>query len=144
MLQTTALVNEAYMRLNDASRIDFQNRTHFFAISANLMRRILVDFARSRRQKKRQVAIVDAPIDLDRREMHSSQSSADVIGLNDALERLENFDPRGARVVELRFFGGLTVEETAEALRISPKTVKRDWAAAKIWLLSQIKNGGED
>jgi RNA polymerase sigma-70 factor (ECF subfamily) len=67
-----------------------------------------------------------------------------VIGLNDALERLENFDPRGARVVELRFFGGLTVEETAEALRISPKTVKRDWAAAKIWLLSQIKNGGED
>ncbi len=144
MLQTTALVNEAYLRLIDASRIEWQNRAHFFAISANLMRRILVDFARSRRYKKRRASTRDAHLDLDRGQINQFQAGPDIIALDDALQALAAFDPRGARVVELRFFGGLTVEETAEVLAVSPKTVKRDWAAAKVWLLGQMKRGGMD
>jgi RNA polymerase sigma-70 factor (ECF subfamily) len=144
MLQTTALVNEAYLRLIDASRIEWQNRAHFFAISANLMRRILVDFARSRRYKKRWDSTRNAHLDLDRGQIPQVQVGPDIIALNDALQALAAFDPRGARVVELRFFGGLTVEETAEVLAVSAKTVKRDWAAAKVWLLGQMKRGGRD
>ena len=144
MLQTTALVNEAYIRLIDASRVEWQNRAHFFAISANLMRRILVDFARSRRYKKRRAGTLNAPLDLDRGQIPQLQVGPDIIALNDALQALTAFDPRGARVVELRFFGGLTVQETAEVLAVSPKTVKRDWAAAKVWLLGQMKRGGRD
>lgn len=144
ILQTTALVNEAYLRLIDASRVQWQNRAHFFAISANLMRRILVDFARSRRYKKRCVGVPDARIDLGHMQIPQPQPGADIIALNDALEALAAFDPRSAKVVELRFFGGLNVEEVAEVLMVSPKTVKRDWAAAKAWLLREMKRGGED
>jgi len=142
VLQTTALVNEAYLRLIDASRVKWQNRAHFFAISANLMRRILVDFARSRRYKKRRDGTLNPQLDLDRGQIPGLRAGPDIVALNDALQALEAFDPRGARVVELRFFGGLTVEETAEVLAVSPKTVKRDWAAAKVWLLGQLKRGG--
>ena len=139
VLQTTALVNEAYLRLIDANQIEWQNRAHFFAISANLMRRILVDFARTRRYKKRRAGTPDVQIDFNRGQIAQSQPGADVVALDDALQTLETFDPRGAKVVELRFFGGLSVEETAEVLQVSPKTVKRDWAAAKAWLLGEMK-----
>ncbi len=142
MLQTTALVNEAYVRLVDASGVEWRNRAHFFAISAKLMRRILVDFARSRRYKKRRISILEAQVDRNRGQIPQSQDGADVIALHDALEAFEVFDPRGGKVVELRFFGGLSVEETAEVLGISPKSVKRDWAAAKVWLLGEMKRGG--
>ena len=142
MLQTTALVNEAYVRLVDASGVEWQNRAHFFAISAKLMRCILVDFARSRRYKKRRISILGAQVDRNRGQISQSQAGADVIALHDALQALEAFDPRSSKIVELRFFGGLNVEETAEVLGISPKTVKRDWAAAKVWLLGEMKRGG--
>jgi len=142
MLQTTALVNEAYLRLIDASQIQWQNRAHFFAVSANLMRRILVDYARSRRYKKRSATILRSTIDLDKGQIPCEERSSDIIALNDALEALSVFDSRGARVVELRFFGGLSVEETAEVLGVSPKTVKRDWASAKVWLLGELNQGG--
>jgi RNA polymerase sigma-70 factor (ECF subfamily) len=142
MLQTTALVNEAYLRLIDASQVQWKNRAHFFAISANLMRRILVDFARSRRYKKRRAILVHSTIDLNRGQIPDRPAGTDIIALHEALTALAAFDPRGARVVELRFFGGLTVEETAEVLGVSPKTVKRDWGAAKVWLPGQMQRGG--
>jgi len=144
MLQTTALVNEAYVRLIDASKVEWRNRAHFFAISAKLMRRILVDFARSRRYKKRRISILGAQVDLDRERLAQPQQGVDVIALHNALQALEVFDPRGSKVVELRYFGGLSVEETAEVLEVSPKTVRRDWAAAKVWLLDEMKCGGGD
>lgn len=140
LLQTTALVNEAYLRLIDAENVHWQNRAQFFAISAKLMRRILVDFARLHRYKKRRVNITDTPVDLDQ-EQASPQPGIDIIALNDALEALETLDPRGAKVVELRFFGGLNTEETAEVLQVSPKTVKRDWAAARVWLIKEMSYG---
>ncbi len=141
LLQTTALVNETYLRLIDAENVEWQNRAHFFAISAKLMRQILVDFARSRRYKKRRVQITDVQDELDRGEIPKPQPGTDVLALNDALNALEAFDPRGASVVELRFFGGLNTEETAEVLQVSSKTVKRDWAAAKVWLLKEMSCG---
>jgi RNA polymerase sigma factor (TIGR02999 family) len=143
LLQTTALVNEAYMRLIDASQVEWQNRAHFLAISARLMRRILVDLARSRRFKKRRVSLVDTPVESLQGQSPPAQANVDIIELNDALQLLESFDPRGAKVIELRFFGGLSVEETADVLGVSPKTVKRDWAAARVWLLKAMKDGGE-
>ena len=138
MLQTTALVNEAYVRLIDASGVEWRDRAHFFAISAKLMRRILIDFARSRGYKKRQISVLGAPVDLNQGQNPQSQPGVDVIALHDALEAFEAFDPRGSKVVELRFFGGLSVEETAEVLGVSSKTVRRDWTAAKIWLLREL------
>lgn len=141
LLQTTALVNEAYIRLIDVSEVEWQNRAHFFAISAKLMRRILIDFARSRRYKKRRVSIADRQGNLDQERIPQPQPGTDVLALNDALQALEVFDPRGASVVELRFFGGLTTEEIAEVLQVSSKTVKRDWAAAKLWLLREMSDG---
>ncbi len=141
LLQTTALVNETYLRLIDAENVEWQNRAHFFAISAKLMRQILVDFARSRRYKKRRVQITDVQDELDRGQIPKPQPGTDVLALNDALNALEAFDPRGASVVELRFFGGLNTEETAEVLQVSSKTVKRDWAAAKVWLLKEMSCG---
>jgi RNA polymerase sigma factor (TIGR02999 family) len=141
-LQTTALVNEAYLRLADAGNLQWQDRIHFFAISATVMRRILVDFARARRAAKRQAILLRAPVDVDKVEVPAARPDADVLALDDALQSLAGFDPRGARVVELRYFGGLTVEETAEALGVSPKTVKRDWAAARAWLLGELQQGG--
>jgi RNA polymerase sigma factor (TIGR02999 family) len=141
-LQTTALVNEAYLRLVDADNVRWEDRTHFFAISATVMRRILVDFARARLAKKREAILLKAPVDLERLQIAAPQPDADIVALDDALQSLAVFDPRGARVVELRYFGGLTVEETAEVLGVSPKTVKRDWAAARAWLMGELQHGG--
>ena len=139
-LQTTALVNEAYVRLVDASRVEWRDRAHFFAVSANLMRRILVDFARKRRYQKRGGGAVMVALDED--DIPSPQPGPDIVALDEALEALAAFDPRAAGIVELRFFGGLTVEETAEVVGLSPRTIKREWAAAKAWLLGEM-GGGE-
>jgi RNA polymerase sigma factor (TIGR02999 family) len=135
-LQTTALVNEAYVRLVDASRVEWQDRAHFFAVSANLMRRILVDFARMRQYQKRGGGAV--MITLDEDEIPSPQPAPDIVALDAALEQLAVLDPRAAKIVELRFFGGLTVEEAAEVVSLSPRTIKREWAAAKAWLLGEM------
>lgn len=136
-LQTTALVNEAYLRLVDSKRVRWQNRAHFFAIAAQLMRRILVDDARARGALKRgadavHVALGDIPI-------ASPPPDADVLALDEALTRLAALDTRKSQVVELRYFGELSVEETASALRVSPETVMRDWRVAKLWLLRELK-----
>jgi len=136
-LQTSALVNEAYLRLVDAGRIEWRDRAHFFAVSANLMRRILVDFARSRGYQKRGGNV--QKLEFDDARIPSPRRSADLVALDDALTALAEFDPREARVVELRFFGGLSEEETGEALGISSRTVKRDWALAKAWLTRELK-----
>jgi len=139
-LQTTALVNEAYLRLVDASQVAWQNRAHFLAISANLMRRILVDFARSRGYQKRGGNAVK--VEFDEARVPSVGRGAEVVALDEALQALAAFDERGAKVVELRFFGGLTEEETGEVLGVSARTVKREWASAKAWLLREMKGGG--
>lgn len=141
-LQTTALVNEAYLRLVDAANVRWEDRRHFFAISATVMRRVLVDFARARRTTKRGAIRLRSPVDLDQLQIAAPRPDADVVALDDALQSLAGFDPRGARVVELRYFGGLTVEETAEVLDVSPKTVKRDWAAARAWLMGELEREG--
>jgi len=138
VLQTSALVNEAYLRLIDAGEVSWQNRAHFFAISAQLMRRILVEFARSRRRQKRGGGI--APASFDEALTVSAEPRADLVALDDALKALEAIDPRQSQVVELRFFGGLSVEETSEALKVSPETVIRDWRLAKAWLLRTINS----
>ena len=139
-LQTTALINEAYLRLVDASQVTWENRAHFLAISANLMRRILVDFARSRGYQKRGGNVVK--VEFDEARVPSSGRGAEVIAIDDALEALAAFDERGAKVVELRFFGGLSEEETGEVLGVSARTVKREWATAKAWLLREMKGEG--
>jgi len=139
-LQTTALVNEAYLRLVDASQVAWENRAHFLAISANLMRRILVDFARSRGYQKRGGNAVK--VEFDEARVPSVGRGAEVVALDEALQALAAFDERGAKVVELRFFGGLTEEETGEVLGVSARTVKREWASAKAWLLREMKGGG--
>ena len=131
-LQTTALVNEAYLRLIDWKSVRWQNRAHFFGVSAQLMRRILVDFARSRRQAKR--GGETRQVSLDEALVVSHDRAADLVALDDALSALATIDARKSRVVELRFFGGLSVEETAEVLGITPVRVKRDWKRAKAWL----------
>ena len=136
-LQTTALINEAYLRLIDSSRVRWQNRSHFFAVSAQLMRRILVDFARARDKLKRGGDAVQVSLD-DAMEI-PREPSADLIALDDALTTLATFDERKSKVIELRFFGGLSVEETAEVLKVSPATVMRDWGLAKIWLLRELE-----
>jgi RNA polymerase sigma factor (TIGR02999 family) len=134
-LQATALVNEAYMRLVDINKVQWQNRAHFFAMSARLMRRILVDFARSKHYQKRgagaqKVSLDEGLLVLD--------PGRDLVALDDALQALANVDVRKSQVVEMRFFGGLSVEETAEALKVSPETVMRDWKLAKAWLLREL------
>ena len=132
MLQTSALVNEAYLRLIDASQVDWQNRAHFFGIAAQLMRRILVDHARKLRYQKRGG---DAhQVSLDEALVVSEERAADVVALDDALKGLAEIDQRKGQIVELRFFGGLSIEETAEVLKVSPGTVMRDWTLAKAWL----------
>ncbi len=139
-LQTTALVNEAYLRLVDLKRIEWQDRAHFFAIAASFMRRILVDFARSRGYQKRGG---DAKkVSLDASLFVSPEPGADFIRIDEALSALAEFDARKARVVELRFFGGMTEEETAEVLHVSRETVKRDWRLAKNWLLCELTDRG--
>ena len=135
-LQTTALVNEAYLRLIDARQVQWQNRAHFFAISAKLMRRILVDLARQRDYQKRGGAMQQVALD---EALHiGQQRDEDLVALDDALRALAEVDPRKERVIELRFFGGLSVEETAEVLPVSPDTVMRDWRLARVWLLREL------
>ena len=135
-LQTTALVNEAYVRLIDGKQVNWQNRAHFFAVSARLMRRILVDWARSRQSQKRG----DQPqrVTLDEALMLTRGRNEDLVALDEALKSLTEVDPRKSQVVEMRFFGGLSVEETAEVLKVSPDTVLRDWRLAKLWLLREL------
>jgi RNA polymerase sigma-70 factor (ECF subfamily) len=130
-LQTTALVNEAYLRLVDYKRMQWQGRAHFFAASAQLMRRILVEHAR--RQNLKRGAEVPH-ISLEKAATVGDERSADLVALDDALNELARRDPRKVQVVEMRFFGGLSVDETAEVLKVSPVTVRRDWSTAKIWL----------
>jgi RNA polymerase sigma factor (TIGR02999 family) len=139
--QTTALVNEAYLRLVDYKRMQWQDRAHFFAVSAQLMRRILVDHARRHNLKRgagtphvslEEVAVVDG----DR--------AANLVALDDAMNALARHDPRKVQVVEMRFFGGLSVQETAEVLKVSPVTVRRDWSTAKLWLYRELAGGTGD
>lgn len=139
-LQTSALVNEAFVRLVDQKNVRWQNRAHFFGIAAQMMRRILVDYARSQNYAKRgggarQVSLDDGLIVSDER-------SAEVVNVHEALERLAEFDGRKSQIVELRFFGGLSIEETAEVLAVSPGTVMRDWTLAKAWLRREMTNDG--
>jgi RNA polymerase sigma factor (TIGR02999 family) len=141
-LQATALVNEAYLRLVDVNRVRWQNRAHFFAVAAQMMRRILVEFARSRGRQKRggdpqQVMLESVP-------QMADEKSPDLVALDAALCELAKVDTRMSQVVELRFFGGLTVEETAEALSVSPETVMREWKTAKVWLLRQVTESATD
>ena len=136
-LQTTALIHEAYMKLVDQREVNWQNRTHFFGIAAQMMRRILVDYARQRHRAKRGGIAEDLPLE-EAALVVSEERSVDLVALDEALTRLAEFDERQARIVELRYFSGLTIEETAEVLRISPATVKSDWNVAKAWLRHEI------
>jgi RNA polymerase sigma-70 factor (ECF subfamily) len=135
-LQTTALVNEVYLRLLGSGEVSWQNRSHFLAVCAKLMRRILTDYARTRLSLKRGAG--QAGVSLDSNFVVFGEPHVDLLALDDALNRLGAFDERKSKVVELRFFGGLTAEETAEALGISPETVHRDWKVAKVWLLREL------
>src|ERR1700719_3807262 len=140
-LQTTALVNEAYMRLVDYKRMQWQKRAHFFAVSAQLMRRILVEHAR-RRNLKRGGGVQH--VSLDEAAVVGSARAADFVAIDDAMNALARLDPRKVQVVEMRFFGGLSVEETAEVLKVSPVTVMRDWSTAKAWLHRELTGGTGD
>jgi RNA polymerase sigma-70 factor, ECF subfamily len=142
-LQATALVHEAYIRLVDWEKVSWQNRAHFFAVAARLMRKILVDYAREKRARKRDFG---QKLSLDEAISFSNRKNAeiDLIGLDDALEKLSKFDKTQSKIVELRFFGGLTIEETAHALSISPATVKREWTVAKTWLHREISRENID
>jgi RNA polymerase sigma-70 factor, ECF subfamily len=139
-LQTTALVNEVYLRLVDSARTSWQDRAHFFAVCAKMMRRILVDWARSRRAAKRGGEA--RPIELETLPEVALGPATDLVALDDALNALAALDQRRSQMVELRFFGGLSVEETAEVLNVSPETVMRDWKLAKSWLRRELSRGG--
>jgi RNA polymerase sigma factor (TIGR02999 family) len=141
-LQATALVNEAYVRLVDGKAVEWQDRAHFLAVSARLMRRILVDHARARRAQKRGGG--GARVTFDEALVVTDEPPQDFVALDDALEALARFDERKGRVVELRFFGGLSVEETAAVLNVSPDTVMRDWRLAKAWLQGEMRGGHSD
>jgi RNA polymerase sigma factor (TIGR02999 family) len=136
ILQTTALVNEAWLRLIDWENVEWQNRAHFFGLAARIMRGILVDFARARHREKRGGDAIQ--VSLSEAVMIQSERSADLVALDDALQTLEKLEPRQARVVELRFFAGLTLEETSEALNVSLSTVKRDWSLVEAWLYREL------
>jgi RNA polymerase sigma factor (TIGR02999 family) len=140
-LQVTALVNEAFLRLTDARQLRWQDRAHFLGISARLMRRVLVDHARARGYQKRGGAA--RRVELDEALVVSPGLSVELLALDRALDELAAADPRKARVIELRFFGGLSVEETAEALHVSTDTVKRDWRLARLWLLRELKGDAQ-
>jgi RNA polymerase sigma-70 factor (ECF subfamily) len=141
-LQATGLVNEAYMKLVDQRDVDWQNRAHFFAIAAQVMRRILIDDARRRLRTKRGGDAVQVPVDgIAVAAAEPNTDPVDVIGVDRALRSLERVDPDQAKLVELRFFGGLTVEEAAAVLGVSPTTVKREWAVAKAWLYRALTTG---
>jgi RNA polymerase sigma factor (TIGR02999 family) len=136
LLQTSALVNEAYLRLVDWKNVRWQNRAHFFGVAAQIMRRILVDFARSRNYAKRGGAA--RQVSLREAEVISAGQGEDLVALDEALERLTAIDARKGRIVELRFFGGLSVDETAEVLKISARTVMREWSLAQAWLHREL------
>ncbi|HMD15368.1 MAG TPA: sigma-70 family RNA polymerase sigma factor [Terriglobales bacterium] len=140
-LQTSALVNEAYMRLVDYKGMQWQNRAHFFAVSAQLMRRILVEHARSHNLKRGGGV---QHVSLEETAMVGGERGEDLVALDDALNALTQLDARKVQVVEMRFFGGLSVEETAEVLKISPVTVMRDWSSAKAWLYRELTRGTAD
>jgi RNA polymerase sigma factor (TIGR02999 family) len=139
-LQTTALVNEAYMRLVDLTRMQWQDRAHFFAVSARVMRRILVDQARRQNVKRGadmiRISLEEVAVVGDR--------TADLVALDEALDALARLDERKVQIIEMRFFGGLSVEETAEVLKVSPGTVRRDWSIAKLWLYRELGGGTRD
>ena len=135
-LQTTALAHEAYFRLASQKKVDWQNRGHFFAVCAKIMRRILVDYARGRGSAKREGEA--RRTSLDEAATLGQQRRADIVAVDEALKELEAIDPRKSEVVELRFFGGLTIEETAEILKVSHATVEREWSTAKAWLYREI------
>jgi RNA polymerase sigma factor (TIGR02999 family) len=141
-LQSTALVHEAYLRLQRQDAPHFQNREHFFAISAQLMRQVLVEYARAKHAAKRhggfRVSLDDAIHFTDNRKRF------DLIALDDALKELSRLDPQQSRIVELRFFGGLSIEETSRVLGLSPSTVKREWSTARLWLHREIRRGGQE
>jgi RNA polymerase sigma-70 factor (ECF subfamily) len=141
-LQTTALINELYLRLSDLKRIDWQNRAHFFALCARQMRRILTDQARARQSHKRGDGV--QAVLLDEALVVSTQPTADLVALDDALNELAKVDERKCQVVVMRFFGGLSVEETAEVLKVSPDTVARDWRFAKAWLMRELSEKKSD
>jgi RNA polymerase sigma-70 factor, ECF subfamily len=136
LLQATALVNEAYLRLIDWKQVRWQNRAHFFGVSAQLMRRILVDFARAQQQDKRGGAT--RQVSFDEAALVSAERTAEFIALDESLEQLAALDPRRSRLVELRFFGGLSEEETAEVLQVSLRTVQREWSLARAWLYREL------
>jgi RNA polymerase sigma factor (TIGR02999 family) len=140
-LQATALVNEAYLKLVDCTRMRWENRAHFFAVSAQLMRRILVDHAR-RHNLKRGAGCQH--IELEDSALGAAARDEDLVALDEAMQALARFDPRKAQVVELRFFGGLSVDESAEVLKISPVTVMRDWSTARAWLYREISAGARE
>src|SRR5437016_6850301 len=135
-LQTTALVNEAYLRLADQTNLHWQNRAHFFAVAARAMRRILVSYARSQRSQKRGGGALK--VDLDETALVSPEESQEIVDLHEALERLGALDSRKAQVVELKYFGGLNYDEMAEVLKISRITARRDWEFAKLWLYTEL------
>jgi RNA polymerase sigma-70 factor (ECF subfamily) len=140
-LQTTALVNEAYLRLVDYKRMKWQNRAHFFAVAAQVMRRILVDHARSKNMKRgggrHHVSLDDVAV-------VSGDRTGDLVALDDAMNALARLDPRKMQIIEMRFFGGLSVEEAAEVLKVSPATVRRDWSIARFWLYRELGGGTGD
>jgi RNA polymerase sigma factor (TIGR02999 family) len=138
-LQTTALINETYLRLVDQRKVQWQNRAHFFGIAAQIMRRILLNYARDQNRQKRGGKAIH--VSLSEALIMPAEKDREIIALNDALNRLEEVDERKAKVVELRFFGGLTVEEVAEVLNVSTVTVLRDWAFAKAWLARDMADG---
>lgn len=137
-LQTTALLNEAYLRLVDVTQVNWQNRAHFFAVSAQMMRRILVDAARARASSRRGGPV--ARVEMEEIPDFSSTRDREIVAIDDALKTLAEMDPRKARVIELRFFGGLNVAETAQVLKISQQSVMRDWKLAKVWLMREVSS----
>jgi RNA polymerase sigma factor (TIGR02999 family) len=142
VMQTTALVNEAYLRLIDWRNVEWRDRAHFFGMAAHIMRRVLVDFARARQREKRGGEALR--VSLSEAAHIGCERSADLVALDDALQALEKLNTRQARVVELRFFAGLSYEETAEALNVSVGTARRDWSFAQVWLFRELSKGGRD
>ena len=138
-LQTTALINETYLRLIDQRKVQWQNRAHFFGIAAQIMRRILLNYARDQNRLKRGGKAIH--VSLSEATVIPTEKDRELIALNDALTRLEALDARKSKVVELRYFGGLSIEEVAEVLKVSPITVMRDWQFAKAWLVREMQNG---
>jgi RNA polymerase sigma-70 factor (ECF subfamily) len=139
-LQTTALLNEAYLQLTDKTQPSWQNRTHFMAVAAQLMRRIMVDHARARHALKRGAGAIR--VTLDEAALVTEERAEELLALDEALEKLAQFDRRRCEIVEMRYFGGLTVEEIADILKVHPNTVMRDWRAAKAWLYAELTTEG--